>query len=132
MSGVGRKQRAAIVLACLGFGLAQASRAASATPVSAGADVFDAECSDCHSVSAKMINRKGPTLYHVIGRKPGSVPGFKYSADMKALGAPWSPQSLEAYLTNPKAVVPGGVMKFKGLPGAQDRQNVIAFLASLN
>lgn len=94
----------------------------------AGGDVFDAYCSDCHSVSPRGTNKKGPTLYRVFGRHAGTVPGFSYSAQMHGSGIIWTPEKLAAYLANPKAVVPGGIMKFKGLPKPMDRTNIIAYL----
>lgn len=93
-----------------------------------GADLFDSFCSDCHSVSPKGLNKKGPTLFHVIGRKAGSIPGFQYSAQMKGSGVPWTADRLSAYLENPKMLFPQGIMKFKGLPKGQDRADVIAYL----
>lgn len=94
----------------------------------AGGDVFDSYCSDCHSVSPAGTNKKGPTLYRVVGRRAGTVPGFAYSAMLKASGVTWTPDKIDVYLTNPKAYVPQGIMKFKGLPKPQDRANVIAYL----
>lgn len=96
-----------------------------------GADLFDSYCSDCHSVSAKLANRKGPSLFRVLGRKAGSMPGFAYSPAMPASNIIWNPATLNAYLTNPKAVLPTGTMKFKGMPKPGDRADVIAYLATL-
>jgi cytochrome c len=95
----------------------------------AGGDVFDTYCSDCHSVSPKGTNRKGPALFHVMGRRAGTVAGFDYSTGMKASGIVWTPASLNAYLANPVGVIKDGKMK-KGLPKPGDRANVIAFLAN--
>lgn len=95
----------------------------------AGGDVFDTYCIDCHSVSPKGTNRKGPALFHVMGRRAGTVPGFNYSLGMKASGIVWGPASLNAYLANPVGVIKDGKMK-KGLPKPADRANVIAFLAN--
>jgi cytochrome c len=96
-----------------------------------GEDLFDTNCGDCHSLSAKVMNRKGPSLYHLIGRKAASLGGFKYSAAMAKSGISWTPQELDAYLAAPKGKVPGGIMKFKGLSKASDRADVIAYLASV-
>jgi len=94
----------------------------------AGGDVFDAYCSDCHSVSPKGTNKKGPTLFRVVGRHAATVQAFNCSAAMKTSNIVWSPNRVAAYLANPKAVVPAGTMKFKGLTKAQDRADVIAYL----
>src|SRR5512138_2490492 len=71
----------------------------------AGADVFDTYCSDCHSVSPKGTNRKGPALFHVMGRRAGTVPGFNYSAGMRGSSIVWNPSTLNAYLANPVGVI---------------------------
>jgi cytochrome c len=101
---------------------------AAAADWDAGADVFDTYCSDCHSVSPKGTNRKGPSLFRVMGRRAGMVGGFDYSPQMRSSGIVWNPASLNAYLANPGGAVPGGKMK-KGLPKAEDRANVIEFLS---
>ena len=96
-----------------------------------GADLFDTYCSDCHSVAAKIANRKGPSLFRVWGRKAGSMAGFSYSPAMVQSNMVWNAQSLDAYLANPKAVVATGIMKFKGMPKADERADVIAYLATV-
>lgn len=97
-----------------------------------GADTFAEECGDCHSpVPGK--DKKGPTLTGVFGRKAGSVPSFAngYSEAMKASGITWTPDRLDAYITAPKKVVPGGKMKYDGLGDAAARADVLAFIQSL-
>ncbi len=107
------------------------STQANAADAENGADLFDAYCSDCHSVAAKVANRKGPSLYRIAGRKAGTIAGFKYSPAMLASNIIWNGASLNAYLANPKAVLPTGIMKFKGMPKADERADVIAYLATL-
>lgn len=108
--------------------LASLPAAASGGDWDSGADVFDTYCSDCHSVSPKGSNRKGPTLFQVMGRRAGAAPGYAYSPAMKSSAIVWNPGTLNAYLANPQVSVPGGKMK-KGLKRPADRANVIAFLA---
>jgi cytochrome c len=97
-----------------------------------GANVFAEECGDCHS-AVPGKDKKGPTLTGVIGRKAGSVASFAdYSDAMKASGIVWSAERIEAYITAPKKVVPGGKMKYDGLGEAASRADVIAFVQSLN
>ena len=96
---------------------------------SAGSDVFATECSDCHSVRQGK-NKKGPSLFGVVGRKSGSIADFKYSDGMRALNIVWTPEKIDAYITKPKAVVPDGKMKYDGLANAKARADVLAFLAT--
>jgi cytochrome c len=107
------------------------SQSALAADPDNGADLFDGYCSDCHSVAAKVANRKGPSLYRIGGRKAGSIAGFKYSPSLMASNIIWNGASLNAYIANPKAVLPAGIMKFKGMPKAEDRADLIAYLATL-
>jgi cytochrome c len=57
------------------------------------------------------------------------VPGFDYSDAMKAANLKWTADKLDAYIANPKAVVPEDKMKFKGLPDAKERGDLIEFLS---
>jgi len=95
-----------------------------------GEKVFAGECSDCHSVTAGK-NKKGPSLNGVNGRKAATVAGFAYSDAMKASDITWSPERIDAYITRPKKVVPGGKMKYDGLDDEKDRADVIAYLLSI-
>ena len=97
----------------------------------AGEKVF-VQCKACHE-NEKGVNKIGPTLKGVVGRKTASVPGYKYSDAMAAKGAAgqvWDEATLTAYLPNPKAMVPGTKMAFAGLKKPEDVQNVIAYLAA--
>ena len=56
------------------------------------------------------------------------MPGFNYSAAMKAKGGNWTLEDLYQYLANPKALVPGTTMNFPGVARATERADLIAFL----
>ncbi|HVI51957.1 MAG TPA: cytochrome c family protein [Candidatus Sulfotelmatobacter sp.] len=96
-----------------------------------GADLFDNNCSDCHSVKEDGGNRKGPNLFGVVGRKTGAVSGFEYSDANRSAGWVWNADTLDHYLTNPKEAIPGTIMKFKGSLSAAERADLIAFLSTL-
>lgn len=73
------------------------------------------KCSVCHtSVAGK--NGLGLLLFGVVGRKSASIEGYTYSGAMKNANTTWDPATLDAYLKDPKAVVPGNKMAFAGLP----------------
>jgi len=103
--------------------------AAQAADVAAGKAIFDSTCSNCHSL-AVGVNEVGPSLWHVVGRPSGTVPGYMDSDALKALHIEWTPEALDAYLEKPRSDVHGAQMFFKGLPHEADRANVIAYLES--
>ncbi len=90
---------------------------------------FNGHCRECHAFD-KGDNRLGPTLFGVIGRKAGTVPGFSYSDSLKSSGITWDEKTLDKWITNPNAVVPGNNMGaiFSGLADAGERAKIIAFL----
>ncbi|MBY0560366.1 MAG: c-type cytochrome [Hyphomicrobium sp.] len=90
---------------------------------------FNGHCRECHAFD-KGDNRLGPTLYGVVGRKAGTVPGFAYSDSLKGSGITWNEKTLDQWITNPNAVVPGNNMGaiFSGLADAGERAKIIAFL----
>ena len=92
----------------------------------AGEKVF-AACRTCH-VFDEGVNRVGPSLYKVVGRASGSVPGFNYSDANKNSGVTWTPQVLFEYLKDPKGFMPGTKMAFPGVKNDQDRANLVAYL----
>jgi cytochrome c len=111
-----------------GAALAQADEAL----VADGEKVFR-RCAACHQVGEGAENKVGPELADVIGRTAGSVPDFDYSDAMVAAGEGgmvWTEETLDPYLANPKAVVKGTSMAFAGLRKEEDRQAVIAYIAS--
>nr|3M97_X Chain X, Cytochrome c-552 [Paracoccus denitrificans] len=97
---------------------------ASADPA-AGEKVFG-KCKACHKLDGN--DGVGPHLNGVVGRTVAGVDGFNYSDPMKAHGGDWTPEALQEFLTNPKAVVKGTKMAFAGLPKIEDRANLIAYL----
>lgn len=109
--------------------LAWAASAHAEGDLKRGAGVFATQCSECHSVREGK-DRKGPSLFTILGRKSASNSNFVYSAAMKQSGIVWTADRLDAYITNPKKAVPGGNMKFDGLDNAGERADLLAYLAS--
>jgi cytochrome c len=85
-------------------------------------------CQQCHDFSKGGPDKIGPDLWGVIGRPRASRSGFSYSSAMSSSHAPWGFEALFKYLKSPQAVVPGTKMSFAGLPSAQDRIDLIAWL----
>jgi cytochrome c len=86
------------------------------------------ECAACHKLDAGS-NGVGPSLHGIFERKAGELSDFRYSPALKRSGIVWSPQTLEAYLTDPQASVPGNRMPYAGMTDPQGRADLIAYLA---
>lgn len=119
------KAPALLTLAALAFGGTHQAAAAD------GQDVFADNCAVCHSAEAGT-NKLGPSLFGIVGRKAGSVDGYTYAPAMKNAGLTWDRATLDKYITDPQAVVPGTKMLFPGVKSADDRKAVIDYLASLH
>jgi cytochrome c len=101
---------------------------ARAADAARGASLYESRCGGCHSVNTDRI---GPRHAGVIGRKAGSVPGFDYSPAVRTSEIVWSPETLDRWLANPEALIPGQKMGYR-LSDAQERADVIAFLQTQN
>jgi cytochrome c len=100
----------------------------------ASADVGKGEavfrkCSACHKVDG--TDGVGPHLNGVVGRNIAAVDGFGYSGALAGIDGDWTAENLYGFLLNPKGWAPGTSMGFAGLKKADDKANVIAYLASL-
>ncbi|MGO9932919.1 MAG: c-type cytochrome [Steroidobacteraceae bacterium] len=85
-------------------------------------------CQACHSVDD---NDLGPKHRGVVGRAAGSVQDYNYTAALKNSGLTWDEPTLDRWLANPSALVPGTKMYFK-IDDAQARADIIAYLKELH
>jgi len=88
-----------------------------------GATVYR-QCMICHSLDKNGV---GPSHRNVFGRAAGSVANYNYSAALKASNIVWNETTLDQWLADPQALVPGTKMMYS-VDNAQDRADVIAFL----
>jgi len=99
----------------------------------AGRRVFN-QCRACHTADQGGRNGVGPNLFGIVGRRAGSIEGFRYSANMQELagtGHVWTPENLRAYVRDPKAVLPRGAMAFVGLRNDTQLNDIVAYLNTL-
>jgi cytochrome c len=89
-----------------------------------GKAVFEKRCTGCHAMD---VDREGPRLAGVYGRKAGGVPGFTYSDGLKNSGVTWNDATLEKWLSDPDIMVPDNKMSFS-VPKAEERRDLIAYL----
>lgn len=119
---------------CFGLFLCFAPLAALAEEIGdaeQGARLFSQQCNACHQIGEGAVNRVGPHLNGVFGRKAGAIDGFNYSKSMARMGADgltWTRETLDAYLENPKALVSGTRMNYRGMKEPQARAALMAFL----
>ncbi len=121
-------------LAACAFAAATAFAGATEAPVTTavpgdpahGKTLYQA-CQACHSIDE---NDLGPKHRGVVGRRAGSIADYNYSLALKSSGLTWDPTTLDRWLSNPSALVPGTKMYFT-IPDAQARADIIAYLAEL-
>ncbi len=96
----------------------------------AGKDVFKQECSECHSPKEGK-NKKGPSLFGIVGRNAGSISDYNYSDALKNAKWVWTEDKLHWYLSQPaKQANPGTKMKYSGLNDAKQLDDLISYLQS--
>ncbi|MBV8869142.1 MAG: c-type cytochrome [Acetobacteraceae bacterium] len=117
--------RVLVLSASAGLGLCASAWAQTSTPD--GAALFKQQCAACHTLNASDPQRQGPTLAGVYGRKPGTVPGYKYTPDFAKADFVWDDAHLDQYLANPQALIADSIMPYRQSK-APVRQAIIAYL----
>lgn len=96
-----------------------------------GATLFKQQCAICHTTNSSEPMRQGPPLVRIVGRTAGKIEGFHYSDGLAKADFTWDETRLDAWLTNPQAVIPGVVMAYRqGKP--ETRAAIITYLKELN
>jgi cytochrome c len=96
-----------------------------------GATLFKQQCGTCHATSASEPDRQGPQLSKIVGRRAGSVEGFRYSAGFLKADFVWDEARLDAWITDPQALIPGAVMAYRQSK-PEVRTAIVAYLKELN
>ena len=85
-----------------------------------------ARCAGCHAIEG---NRTGPQHCGLFGRRAGAAPGYgAYSEAMRRSRIVWDRETLDAFLRDPQARVPGTTMGYAGVKDAGDRADLLAWL----
>ena len=95
-----------------------------------GATLFKQQCATCHTIDPTETVRQGPALSKIIGRQAGKADGFHYSPGLAKADFVWDEARLDAWLTNPQAVIPGAIMAYRQAK-PETRAAIIAYLKGL-
>jgi cytochrome c len=99
--------------------------------VSAGKQLFDAECRRCHSPDADRQSY-GPPLENVVGRGAGTYPDYDYSTALSASGIVWTPAALRAWMEDNTGFMPGTKMRHVGIEDRTVQDFILAYLGSIS
>ena len=126
-NAIGSALAAALVLACLGTGAAQA-----AGDAAKGKAAFERQCAICHTVEKGGDNRLGPNLFGIIGKKAGAAPDYTYTNAFKTRANwEWTEDAIGGWMMFPSTMIPGTAMGiFQGI-AERDRDDLVAYLATL-
>lgn len=121
-----------VVVASLFLSGTMASLSAAAGEPDAGAKVFKSECAECHTVR-QGHNKKGPSLFGIVGRPSASLPDFNYSDALRSRHWTWTEDQLRTYISQPaKKADPGTKMKYDGLDDPKQVDDLISYLSTLH
>jgi cytochrome c len=105
-----------------------AASVSTAPQADAGARAF-LQCRSCHTLKRGQADLVGPNLYGFMGTRAGTHrPRFAYSSAAKNSNLVWTDASLDRWLENPAATIPGTTMAFAGIRRAETRAALIAYL----
>ncbi|MGE0583149.1 MAG: c-type cytochrome [Steroidobacteraceae bacterium] len=90
-----------------------------------GAALYAARCGACHAIDD---NGAGPRHRGLFGRRAGTQPGYDYSPALRASGLTWNRDTLDRWLADPAALVPGSRMFVQLADSTQDRADILEWL----
>lgn len=93
-----------------------------------GKQIYARSCLMCHSLNPGGIQKNGPNLHGIFGKKAGTAVGYMYSEAFKNINIIWTKENMNEFLTNPKVHIPDTKKKYPGLKNDKDRADVIAYV----
>ena len=111
--------------------LALSAMTGQAADVAKGQAAFVRQCAICHTIDKGGDNRLGPNLFGIVGKRAGTVPGFKYTNAFRNTATfEWSEGLLGPWIALPAVMVPGTAMGV--FPGVSDRDkdDIVAYVAA--
>jgi len=86
------------------------------------------QCRACHDLQPSPVEKVGPNLAGIIGRRSGADTDFVYSPALKTVKLVWDKPTLDRWLEKPSALAPGNTMAFAGIANPADRAALIRYL----
>jgi cytochrome c len=114
-------------LAIAALSIAASASTALAQDLAAG-EVSFRKCAPCHGVGEDAVNKVGPPLNGLDGRKAGVAEGFNYSDANKNSGITWNEEIFKEYIRDPRAKVPGTKMIFAGIKNDKELDDLWGYL----
>jgi len=96
-----------------------------------GPTLFKQQCATCHTSNLTDPVRQGPSLFGIVGRRVGSIDGFRYSAGFAKADFNWDDAKLDAWISNPQQMIPGTIMAYRQAK-PEVRSAIIAYLKELH
>ena len=127
VAGSARAQALPTAAGTISVAVARVWTSPTAGNVLRGAALYQTRCTACHAIDS---NKVGPAHRGVLGRRVGSLPGYRYSDELARSRLRWTPQTLNLWLEDPEELVAGQRMGFQ-VDSAQERADLIAYLATL-
>ena len=89
------------------------------------------KCRFCHAVKSDDRDRMAPTLYGIFGRPAGVENNYTYSdalINMKDSGLIWTPETLDAFISDPSNYIPDNRMRVQGIKDSETRKLIVNYL----
>jgi len=130
-NAIGRNRASLTLVAIAALAFISSAAHAGGDPAK-GKAAFERQCAICHTVDKGGPDRFGPNLFGIIGRKAGSEPDYAYTRAFKTRANwEWTEDAIGGWMMFPSTMVPGTAMGvFQGI-AERDRDDLVAYLATL-
>ncbi len=89
------------------------------------------KCRFCHSIKKNDRDRMAPSLHRILGKPAAVSENFTYSPamiEMRNNGLIWTPETINAFISNPESYISGNRMRMEGIKDPQTRELIINYI----
>ena len=89
------------------------------------------KCRFCLSIKKNDRDRMAPSLHRILGKPAAVAENFTYSPamiEMRNNGLIWTPETINAFISNPEGYIPGNRMRMEGIEDTQTRELIINYI----